>query len=407
MSAAAETNQPEGRLPGLSRTVLGVLVLGSAINPIAINMFVPAIPEMIRSLQTDVTTVQLVLSSYLFSTAVAQLAIGPLSDRFGRRPVLIGGLGVFALATLACMLAPNVGTLIAARVAQGAGGCAGMVLSRAVVRDRYERDRAASVLGYVTMAFAIAPMIGPALGGVFNDLLGWRSIFAFQLALAVLAAGLTFTMVPETRRLPGPDESRPRFTTAVATLIRIPAFWGYALTLAFGVSVFFTFLGGSPVIASELLGMTGTEYGLFFACTPIGFMFGNFLTGRYSNEVGLTRMMIIGTVVAIVGVLIIAALFALGVVHPLALFLPMFLSGMANGMTFANSIAGAVSLRPQYAGTASGLAGSMQVTGGAIASVLIGILMGAIHSIFTMLATMLVFAVLSFGAAVWAHVKQP
>ena len=157
----------------------------------------------------------------------------------------------------------------------------------------------------------------------------------------------------------------------------------------------------------DMLGMTGTEYGLFFACTPIGFMFGNFLTGRYSNEVGLTRMMIIGTVVAIVGVLIIAALFALGVVHPLALFLPMFLSGMANGMTFANSIAGAVSLRPQYAGTASGLAGSMQVTGGAIASVLIGILMGAIPSIFTMLATMLVFAVLSFGAAVWAHVKQP
>jgi DHA1 family bicyclomycin/chloramphenicol resistance-like MFS transporter len=354
-----------------------------------------------------VASIQLVLSAYLFSTAIAQLVIGPLSDRFGRRPILIGGLGVFALASLVCTLAPNVGILILGRIAQGAGGCAGMVLGRAIVRDRYERDQAASMLGYVSMAFAIAPMVGPALGGLFNDFLGWRSMFAFQVTLAIVSIVMIVLVVPETRRKLADHETKPRFTSSVAALVRIPAFWGYALTLAFGVAVFFTFLGGSPIIASELLGMSGTEYGLYFACAPIGYMTGNFFTGRFAARVGLTRMMISGTVVAVLGVALMGVLFALGHYHPLSLFVPMFFTGFANGLSFANGIAGAVSLRPQYAGTASGLAGSLQVTGGAIASVLIGVLMGVMHSVFTLIGTMMVFALLSLGAALWAHRTQP
>ncbi len=391
---------------GASKTLMLILIGVSALNPLAINMFVPAMPEMIRSLKTDLPSVQLVLSSYLFATAISQLVIGPLSDRFGRRPILIGGLAIFVFASLACALATSIGWLVFARVIQGAGGCAGIVLSRAIVRDRYDRDRAASALGYVTMGFAVAPMVGPMLGGLLNDNIGWNSIFATQAVLGVLALLASIFALPETRRQLNEGEARPRFLTSVATLIRIPAFWAYAMTLSFGVAVFFSFLGGTPVIASELLGMSGTEFGFYFVMVPAGFLVGNFLTARYSRRLGVAFMMITGTLIAVTGVVAMGIAFALGLYHPLSLFLPMCSLGLANGLTFSNAIAGAVSLRPEYAGAASGLAGSLQVGGGAVASVLIGVLLGFAHSVFTLIALMLVLALASLAMAVWARTAR-
>ena len=389
--------------PSPNRSLMLVLIGVSALNPLAINMFVPAMPDMVRSLHTDLPSIQLVLSSYLFATAVGQLVIGPLSDRFGRRPVMIAGLAVFILASVACAVAPTVGVLIAARVVQGAGGCVGMVISRAVIRDLFDRDQAASALGYVTMGFAVAPMVGPTVGGILNDAFGWNSIFAAEAIFGAVSLLAALAAMPETRREPDAGEQRKGFLASVALLLRIPAFWAYALTLGSGVAVFFVFLGGAPIVASTLFGMSGTEFGLYFALGPGGYIVGNFLTTRFSRRFGIPLMMVIGTSTAVLGSVSLGVFFGLGWHHPLALFLPMGMVGLANGLSFANALAGAISLRPQYAGAASGLIGSLQVTGGAIASVLVGVLMGSTPSVFVIAALMITLALMSLAAALWSQ----
>ena len=380
---------------------MAILVAVSGLNPIAVNMFVPAMPEIMRGLATDHTMVQLVLSAYLFSTAAAQLTLGTLSDRLGRRPVLIGGLLLFIVASAICTVAESIEMLIGARILQGGGGCVGIVLGRAVIRDRYDRDRAASMLGYVTMGFAMAPMVGPVIGGVLNDTIGWRSIFALQTALGVILAVISYLFLPETHDPARTTDDRPTLRHSFTTLARIPAFWAYALTCAFGTSVFFSFLGGTPFVAIDMLGMTGTEYGLYFILVPGGFLIGNFLTARYSQRVGLSFMVVAGSLVTLVAVVAIAAAFAAGWYHPLALFVPMYAIGFANGLTLANALAGAVSVRPDLAGAASGLAGSMQIGFGAIATVVIGALLAATHSVLPLTICMGLLAAGGVAAAVW------
>ncbi len=384
-------------------TFVIILIAVSALNPIAINMFVPAMPDIMRSLRTNQATIQLVLSAYLFATAASQLLLGPLSDRFGRRPVLLAGLAVFIVATLVCTTAESVGILIAARIAQGGGGCVGIVLGRAMIRDRYGRESAASMLGYVTMGFAMAPMVGPVIGGVLNDTFGWRSIFALQTGLGAAVAIVCVLFLPETNTLAGRAEVRPGWRHSFSTLGRIPAFWAYALTCAFGTSVFFAFLGGTPFVAVDMLGMTGTEYGLYFVLVPGGYLIGNFLTARYARRTGLYPMLLAGSLVTFIGVLGMAAAFLLGWYHPLALFIPMYAIGFANGLTLANALAGAVSVRPELAGAASGLAGSMQIGFGAIATVLIGALLAATHSVLPLTLCMAVLALAGIAAAQWTR----
>jgi len=381
--------------------LMAILVAVSGLNPIAVNMFVPAMPEIMRGLGTDHAMIQLVLSAYLFSTAAAQLTLGSLSDRFGRRPILIGGLILFIIASAICTVAESIEMLIAARILQGGGGCVGIVLGRAVIRDRYDRDRAASMLGYVTMGFAMAPMVGPVIGGLLNDNVGWRSIFALQTALGIIVAVTSYLFLPETHDPAKTAGDRPTLRHSFATLARIPAFWAYSLTCAFGTSVFFSFLGGTPFVATDMLGMTGTEYGLYFILVPGGFLIGNFLTARYSQRIGLYFMIVAGSLVALFAVLGMAAVFAAGWYHPLALFVPMYAIGFANGLTLANALAGAVSVRPDLAGAASGLAGSMQIGFGAVATVVIGALLAATHSVLPLTICMALLAAGGVAAAIW------
>lgn len=382
------------------RLLIVLLIVVSALNPIAINMFVPAMPDIMRGLDTDQAAIQLVLSVYLFSTAAAQLVLGPLSDRHGRRPVLLGGLTVFVVASIVCATAQSIGVLIAARVVQGFGGCVGIVLGRAIIRDRYERDRAAAMIGYVTMGFAISPMVGPFIGGLLNDLVGWRSIFALLAMLGVAVAAIAFLFLPETRAPAAVVSDRPGFLKSLAILARLPAFWAYALTCAFGTAVFFSFLGGTPFVAIDMLGMTGTEYGLYFVLVPGGFMLGNFLTGRFSQRFGIFALVVTGSLISLLAVIGMSLAFLSGWYHPLALFLPMYAIGFGNGLTLANALAGAVSVRPDLAGAASGFAGAMQVGSGGVATVVIGALLSATHSVFPLTICMAVLALLGVAAAV-------
>lgn len=356
---------------------MAVLVAMSAVSPLALNIYVPSMPGMVGAFETSATMVQLTLSLYLASIAVTQLIIGPLSDVYGRRPVVLYGLVLFIIGTLICRFAPTIDTLIMGRVIQGAGGCTGLVLARSVVRDLYGREKSASMIGYVTMGMAVAPMIAPAIGGILDGLYGWQSGFDLMILIGVLVLAATVADLNETNQNRKPNLGLRQTVASYRTLGRYPAFWAFAATSSFSTAVFFSFLGGAPFVVTDVLDMTPTEYGFFFIMVAGGYIVGNFLSGRFAERNGIVTMMLAGNSLSIVAVSAIGIGFALEVHHPLTLFGPMFVSGIANGLTLPSAIAGAVSVRTDLAGSAAGLSGSLQVGAGAIASAIVGALIGA------------------------------
>jgi DHA1 family bicyclomycin/chloramphenicol resistance-like MFS transporter len=386
--------------------LIAILIAVSALNPLSINIVVPSMPTIRIDLSTDFATIQYILSAYLVATAVAQLFLGPLSDRFGRRPVLIVGLGVFVAASIACAFVQSIGMLIAARLLQGAGGCAGIALGRAIVRDRYDREQSASVLAYVTMGFATAPMVAPVLGGVIDDNFGWRPIFALLAVVGTLTAIVTWFALPETRPVALPSTPRPSTLGSFAILSRIPAFWAYSLTSGFCTAVFFSFLGGTPFIASRMLGMSGTAFGVYFIFVALAFMVGNYISGRYSRRFGLSRMITAGNIILVLAVAGMAIAFALSWITPVSLFFPVYAVGLANGLSLPNSIAGSVSVKPELAGAASGFGGAMQIGFGALATVIIGLILGATDSALPLAMVMLVLAIAALACGLWSRTAR-
>ncbi len=353
------------------RPRLVTLVLASTLSPLAINIIVPSMPSLAEHFGTSYATVQLGLSLYLASMAGLQLLIGPLSDFFGRRPVMLGGILLFIVGTLLTLVAPDVYTFLAGRLVQTASA-AGLVLSRAVVRDLFAQERAASMIGYVTMGMAVAPMVGPAIGGVLDTAFGWRSSFWLLLALGVVTFGALYVNLPETNARRGtPIRAQLRI---YGELLQSFGFWLFALAGTLASAVFFGFLGAGPAIASGPLAMSPAAYGLWFALCALGYMIGNFISGRYSERVGVARMILTGALISLAGPLATLALYALDLFGVIALFVPMLLVGVGNGMTLPNATAGAISVRPDAAGAASGLLGSIQIGAGAASSVIAGLL---------------------------------
>ena len=348
------------------------LVVATATGALAMNVFLPSLPGIARHFDTDYGVVQLAVSLYLAATAVLQLGIGPASDRYGRRPVMLACFVVFLAGSLAAVYAPNIELLLAARILQ-AFAAAGMVLSRAIVRDTVGADEAASKIGYITMGMSLVPMVGPIVGGFLDELYGWRSTFFVTLGFGVIAFTVVYLDLGETNRNKSPSlmaqvKNYPELFTS-------RRFWGYTLTAAFTSGTFFAFLGGGPYVATEILGLRPSEYGLYFAIISLGYMLGNFMSGRFSRQVGINAMMLTGNVVAAIGMLVSIVLFGVGVNHALSLFGPAAMVGIGNGMTLPNANAGIVSVRPHLAGSASGLGGSLQIGGGAALSVVAGALL--------------------------------
>jgi len=351
-----------------------LLVAVSAISPLALNIFVPSMPGMRAVFGVEFAVVQLTLSLYFAGIAVGQLVIGPLSDRFGRRPVLIWGLAIFVLASVVCAAANSIEFLILGRIAQAAGGCSGIVLSRAIVRDLYDRDQAASMIGYITMGFAIAPMLAPAIGGLIETFAGWRWTFFFLGLVGSLVLALTALRLPETNHTRTSGSART-LVRSYAELARSPPFWGYTLTAAFGSLCFFAFLSGASYVTTEILGRSPAEYGLYFPLAGAGYIVGNYVSGRLSTRAGMHRLIALGNGVTLLGILVMAGLFTFGPVHPLQLFAPMLLVGAGNGLVLPGAIAGAISVRPELAGAASGLSGTVQMGFGALVSPIVGALL--------------------------------
>ena len=286
---------------GTPRPGLFILIAMSAIGPIALNIFIPSMPGLQAAFGTDYATAQLTLTFYLVSLAVSQLFLGPISDRFGRRPVFLGGMVLYIAASLGCIFATSIETLIAGRVLQAAGGCAGIVLARAIIRDLYERDKAASLIGYVTMAMVVAPMIAPALGGVLDAWGGWRSGFYLVTVLGAVVLLMAWSRLHETHHNRTVSAGFARLARNCAALLREPVFMGFTLNSAFGSGVFFSFLAGAPYIVTALMGRTPAEYGVYFIIVSLGYMFGNFLSGRFAERAGVVRMIVSGSIISVLG----------------------------------------------------------------------------------------------------------
>jgi DHA1 family bicyclomycin/chloramphenicol resistance-like MFS transporter len=358
-----------------STPVLGInprlssLMIIAAVSPLAINVFLPSIPKLVTFFKTDYATAQLGLSLFLATMSVLQLVIGPLSDKYGRRPVLIGGLLMFLAGTIMCLSATAIEYFLLGRLVQ-ACAVAGIVLSRAIVRDLVSREKSASAIGYVTMGMAVAPMIGPAIGGLLDEHYGWQSSFILLGVLGTIALGFVITNIPETNAGRGALMSAQ--IANYRLLFQARAFWLYALTGATASGVFFGFLGGAPAIASGPLGLSPSSYGLWFAITAFGYLLGNFISGRFSERQGIRRMIIQGTLIALSGCAMPFIIFPFMGVSSLALFGPMLLVGIGNGMALPSTTAAAISVRPQAAGAASGLIGALQTGFGAVLSSVCG-----------------------------------
>jgi len=351
----------------VSRPLLVTLVILAAVSPLAINMFMPSMPSIAADFGVPYPTVQLGLSLYLGFMVVLQLIAGPVSDRVGRRPVLVVGMAAFIAGSLVCALAPNIESFLAGRIIQTTSAT-GLVLSRTIVRDLYPREKAASMIGYVVMGMAVAPMVAPALGGLADEVAGWRASFVLQAGFGAFALVAILFLLPETNASMG-QSARNQFT-AWGALGRMRPFWLYALTTSLSSAVFFGFLGGGPAVSSAFLGQSPFDYGLWFSLCALGYLIGNFLSGRFSQVRGVERMVRDGALIALVGTGVSLALFAIGADHPASLFVPLSLIGVGNGLVLPNATAAVIGLKPEASGAASGLLGALQIGVGALASII-------------------------------------
>ena len=373
------------------RPHLATLVAVTAVPTLATTMFIPSMTSIARDLSASYATVQLGLSAFLFVTALVQLVCGPLSDVIGRRPVLLAVMAIYLIGTLLCITAWNIETFLAGRVLQGASA-AGLVLGRTVLRDIYEREKAASMIGYTVMAMAVGPMLGPWIGGVIDGAYGWRGTFWLLGAAGLLTLLALLVDLPETNRTLGRSFGEQR--DAYRSLLRRRGFWVFAATGSMSSSMFFAFLGGAAQVADRALGMTPAGYGAWFAFCAAGYAFGNFLSGRYAERVGLGRMILAGAALGIAGPLAVTLSALVGWLHPFALFGWVAFVGVGNGLVLPSNVAAAISIRPDAAGAASGLLGTIQTLVGAAASVVAAVVVGAGEMVLP-----LALVLLAFGAA--------
>ncbi|MCK0137787.1 multidrug effflux MFS transporter [Aliiroseovarius sp. F47248L] len=373
------------------------LTFVAAAATLSMNVFLPSLPGMARYFDTDYRIVQLSVALYLCVNALMQIAVGPLSDRFGRRPVIMAGFAIYIFATLGCISAPTVQIFLGFRMLQAAV-VVGVVLSRAAIRDMVPGDQAASMIGYVTMGMSIIPMIGPSIGGVLDQTFGWKANFWLQAGAGVAAILLTWRDLGETIT-PQPGGFSAQFR-AYPSLLTSPRFWGYCASAALTSGAFFAYLGGAPFVGSEIYGMSPARLGLFFGTPAAGYLVGNYISGRYSMRIGLTSMVFWGAIITAAGLTISLALFLLGFGSEYVFFGFMTWVGVGNGMTLPNATSGMMSVRPELAGSASGLGGALNIGGGAALSALAGWLLVPGSTAMPLLLLMLASSALAVVAIV-------
>lgn len=349
-----------------SKLMLLLLVAMTGVAPISLYMLVPALPVLAATFDRDISIAQMTVSLFMVGIACSQLIMGPLSDKFGRRPVLLAGLGLMVVAGVGSIFAETLPQLIAARFFQALGGASGMVVSRAIIRDLYSRERIGSMISLVIAVMMIAQMLSPLTGGLLEIAFGWRAIFyAITAGSLAVAVGIALAL-PETRRVRSEGSN---FRRDIGSLIRSRAFIGYVLCQVLASQIIFTFAGGGPYIVVTQMGRTSAEYGAWFATTGFAYLVGNLLCVHFAPRHSLEQLIWFGLALQLGGSLLNLVLSLTGVNQdPLWLFGIQMIVMAGNAFVMANSAAGAISVRPEAAGTASGAMGFLQQGIGSLVS---------------------------------------
>ena len=380
---------------------LATLVALTAVSTLTLNMFLPALVQIAEDLDADYGTVSMAIAGYLAVTALVQMVVGPLSDRVGRRPVLLASIAVFVLASVGCALSQDVWVFLGFRVLQAAM-ITGHALSLAIVRDTTAEDEAAARLSLISMAMAIVPMLGPLAGGLLDTALGWRAIFWTYAGVGAALLVWSNVDVGETRVVRAETtEAKGRLA-----LLEFPRFWAYALTSAFSTGSFFVFLTGAPLVAARDFGVSTAALGWYIGSITFGFFCGSAFSNRFSKRLGVNRMMIAGRVVGCAGPLLGLMWLTLGFESALFVFGSTILVGVGNGITTPNANAGALNVNPDLAGQAAGLGGAMVVSVGACLTWGTGLLMDAYGSAWMLLGLLLAATLTGLALSLWARSLQ-
>ncbi|MCO5092181.1 multidrug effflux MFS transporter [Bosea sp. (in: a-proteobacteria)] len=355
-----------------ARTIsLPLLVVITALPAVTINIYLPSMPGIVTYFQTDIPTIQYALSLYLLGLAVGQLAYGPLSDRLGRRPVLLAGMAIYSTGSLLCSLAQGIEIFLVGRVLQAIGGGAGMVLGRAMVRDVYDEARVASVLGYTVMVTTIATAVAPIIGGTLDEAFNWRAPFLFLAGLGAVVVLACIVWAKETRNPSAVPSGK--VWMGYARVLKYWAFWRFLLYSSLLTASYFVFIAGSPVVVIELWGYSPTHFGAWWIVGSLSYFIGSYIAGRYSERLGTENMLRLGSPILLLGGAMLMGLLAIGPHHPLSLFAPIGVIFIGSGVVQPNIVSSAINVDPKNIGSASGLLGCTQILFGIMAISLLGL----------------------------------
>lgn len=363
---------------------LPLLVAIAMASPLALNAFVPAMPDAARALNADISTIQLTFTAYLLTLAFGQLISGPLADYFGRRPVLLVGLGLHVAGSCLAASADGVMLLVAGRVLQALGGSTAMVLARTIILDVHGRAGAAGRMGYVVMAIAIAQSIAPALGGYINLWGGWNAIFYLSILMGGLVWLLALRLLPETCAERSDDLRLGRVLRSYGGVLGSGQYLGYALSTTFIATAFYLFVGSAPYIVVDQLGGDSADFGTWFLAVSLAFMLGSFCSTRLASRFNVDQMVLLGNGLSLLGAAALVVLAWWEALSFASLFLPMALVTFGRGLSQPNAQSAAISCAPGAAATASGLMGFIQLlTGAAIAQLVPSLMQLGLTTLFS------------------------
>ena len=380
------------------------LVFLTAISVLSLNMFLPSLSNIAREFEVEYWIVNLSIAGYLAISAVLQIIMGPLSDRWGRRPILLAAMAIFAVASVGCWLSANIWMFLGFRMLQSAV-IAGMALSRAVIRDMAPPKEAARMMGYVAMVMALAPMLGPVVGGLIDQAFGWRVTFFVFAALGVLVFVMAWVDLGETNQ--NTSETFLKQFQTYPELFGSGLFWGHVICQSCSVGAFYAFLAGAPLIGEVAFGLSPVQVGIGMGAITGGFVIGNYFTGRYALTYSLGSMMVAGRIVAVLGVGAGLIVMMFGYLHPVVLFGSVVFIGVGNGLTLPASNSGAMSVKPELAGSASGLSGAAVVAAGAILTFGTGAVLNETSGAYVLMAILMAVNVLGLISAMYVRAVEP